>query len=300
MIKKLKNHAILADGTVFRRLQAVPESMVHIREGRIRLHNWKGLLRLSLSYRHQKLNQAKLYVSIHNSYSGYYHWLLECLPKLLEAKKVLGDFTLLLPDSYRADFHNDTLRLLGVSEMERLLPATVYRVPELVLPYFDEPMGSYSAAVLEELRSTLLHVTHTARIAGGPTRLYVSRRKAERRKVVNEPAVEALMHEFGFQAVCFEDYTFAQQVQLCANAEALVSIHGAGLSNMLFLPTGAAVIEFRKFDAGENCFFSELAATLRHQYHLQYCAAAEEGQSVQDADVVVPIDELRTVLAQQF
>jgi len=295
MIKWLKGYRILADGAVFQHLQVVPESLVRTGQGYIQLHNWKGLLQLWWRFRKQRLPGTTPYVSVHNSYRGYYHWLLESVPKLLEAQRAIPDFTLLLPADYTEAFYADTLRLLGVTKIEWLQPRTLYQVPTLALPYGAEAMGDYAPQALAEVKAAFLQAVPATAVPG-PERLYISRRKATRRKVLNEDAVEQLLAAYGFTALCFEDYTFEEQVRLCANAKILVGIHGAGLANMVFLPGQATVVEFRKFDNGHNYFFTQLATTLLLDYHLLYCAAQDEQQSVQDADLWVDLAALQAVL----
>lgn len=297
MIKRLKSYYLLADGAVFLFFQLVPESVIRTEQGRVKLHNWRGFIKLWLTNRKVRLPKNTVYLTVHSSYRGYYHWLLESIPKLLEAKRAALNFTLLLPASYTEAFYADTLRILSIERVERLLSDTVYHVPQGMLPYSAETMGNYSLPALQELKSSMLAATATV----APTvasRLYISRRKASRRKVLNEAEVEQVLAAFGFTILCFEDYTFAEQVQLCANVHILVGLHGAGLSNMVFLQEGATVVEFRKFDNGENYFFQRLAGTLQHTYHLLYCTAADEQQQVQDADLWVDVDALRAVLAQ--
>lgn len=299
MIKRLKNHWLLADGAVFRHLRVVPESLVLTSQGRIVLHNWKGLLQLWLRFKKQTLPAGQPYVRVHTSYRGYYHWLLESVPKLLEAQRTLPNFTLLLPASYTDAFYADTLRLLNVSTIARLEPQTMYRVPDLALPVLAEAQGDYSAPAMREVKAVLLAAAGIGEEApASPTRLYISRRKAPRRKVLNEAEVEQLLRRYDFACVCFEDFTFEDQLRLCASANVLVSMHGAGLSNMLFMPEHSTVVEFRKFDDGLNYFFTGLGATLGHQYHLLYSKAADEQQSVQDADLYVDIAALDAVLQQ--
>ena len=299
MINWLKNYWLLDDGAIFRQLRVVPESLVLTGHGRIWLHNWKGLLQIWLRFSKKRLPAGAPYVRVHTSYQGYYHWLLENVPKLLEARRTIPAFTLLLPSSYTAAFYADTLRLLGITAVERLQPQTMYQVPELALPFASEAQGSYSAHAMREVKDVFLAATGVDRREATPaTRLYVSRRKAARRKVLNEPDVERLLSRYGFQSLCFEDFTFEEQVRLCADVNVLVSMHGAGLSNMIFMPEHASVIEFRKFDEGRNYFFTQLAATLAYQYQLLYCAAADEQQSVQDADLYVDITALEAMLKQ--
>lgn len=297
MINWLKNYWLLADGALFRQLRVVPDSLVLTAHGRIWLHNWKGLLQIRLRFRKKRLPAGKPYVRVHTSYRGYYHWLLESVPKLLEAQRTIPNFTLLLPASYTDAFYTDTLRLLQLTAVERLQPQTMYRVPELALPLLPEAQGNYSAQTMREVKAVFLTAAGVEAPAP-PTRLYISRRKAPRRKVLNEAEVEQLLGSYGFQCVCFEDFAFEDQVRLCASANVLVSMHGAGLANMIFMPERSTVVEFRKFDEGQNYFFTQLGETLGYQYHLQYCPAADEQQSVQDADLFVDIAALDAVLQQ--
>ena len=298
MIQYFENGLLLEDGAVFRNLQVVPESLVRTNQGSVRLHNWKGLFRIQLTFKKAGLNRSVTYLKVHTSYRGYYHWLLECLPRLLEGLRAAAPFTLLLPASYTDTFYIDTLRLLGVTKVEWLYPNTVYKVPRLALAYFEETMGNYSAQALHQLKHVMLEAIKSAPAPHEATRLYISRRQATRRKVLNEAEVEQVLKDAGFQIFCFEDYAFEEQVRLCAAADVLVGIHGAGLSNMVFLQEKATVVEFRKFDGGENYFFERLATTLSHEYHLLYCAAGDEQQSVQDADLVVDVQALREILGQ--
>ena len=298
MIKRLQNCFLLEDGAVFRHLSLVQESVVNTDQGRLLLHNWKGLLRIRMTFKKIRLQRELTYLLVHNSYRGYYHWLLESLPKLLEAEQVSPDLTLLLPASYQEGFYAETLHLLGITRVERLQPNALYQVPQLMLPYATKTMGNYSVAALRELKEVFWGALGISLPTKVSKRLYISRRKATRRKILNELEVEQILTTYGFQIACFEDYSFQEQVRLCADTEVLVSIHGAGLSNMVFLPERATVIEFRKFDDGENYFFTQLAFALQHTYHLVYCAAEDEQKSVQDADLWVDIAALHTMLKQ--
>lgn len=299
MITRLKNHWLLADGAIFRQLRVVPDSLVLTSHGRIWLHNWKGLLQIWLRFAKKRLPAGQPYVRVHTSYRGYYHWLLESVPKLLEAQRAIPNFTLLLPASYTNTFYADTLRLLRLTAVERLQPQTMYHVPELALPLLPEAQGNYSAPVMREVKAAFLAAAGVGQEAPAqPTRLYISRSKAPRRKVLNEGEVEQLLGRYGFRCVCFEDFAFEDQLRLCASANVLVSMHGAGLSNMIFMPEQATIVEFRKFDDGLNYFFTGLGETLGYQYHLLYCPAADEQQSVQDADLYVDIAALDAVLQQ--
>lgn len=290
----------MRDGAVFKYLQLIPESVIWIDTEPIKLHNWKGLLRIRFRFRSVTLPDNDTYVIVHNSYSGYYHWLLESVPKILEAQQAIPSFTLLLPASYTDTFYEATLCLLGLGNIERLHSDIMYRVPRLALPYNAATMRNHSAPMLHKMKAVFFNRLGIQQPVKTLKRLYISRRKANRRRVLNETEVEQLLLSFGFESVCFEDYNFAEQVHLCASAEILIGIHGAGLANMIFLPEKATVIEFRKFDNGWNHFFTSLASTLQYTCHLLYCAAEDEQQLVQDANLLVDLSSLRIMLSKVF
>jgi len=67
----------------------------------------------------------------------------------------------------------------------------------------------------------------------------------------------------------------------------LIGIHGAGLTNILFMPKGASVLELRrKDDSHNNCYFS-LASALELNYFYQLCEVDNENIVTQVNDFLV-------------
>jgi Glycosyltransferase 61 len=104
--------------------------------------------------------------------------------------------------------------------------------------------------------------------AGAPRRkVFVGRANAARRRLANEDEVWPLLESAGFQRVLMEELTFEAQVSLMRETAVLCAPHGAGLTNMMFCPTGARVVEIA--DLGfPNPNFYALAAALGHRYRL--------------------------------
>ncbi|RAU83975.1 glycosyltransferase family 61 protein [Pontibacter arcticus] len=74
-------------------------------------------------------------------------------------------------------------------------------------------------------------------------RIYISRSKARFRRVLNETDLYPVLKKFGFKIVWPEDLDYGQQIQLFFDAEAIISPHGAGLTNILFAEK-CKVVEF--------------------------------------------------------
>ncbi|MFN7225598.1 MAG: glycosyltransferase family 61 protein, partial [Paracoccaceae bacterium] len=78
-----------------------------------------------------------------------------------------------------------------------------------------------------------------------PKRFYIARSPghARMRQMRGEAALTDLLDAFGFARIHFEDLAPLEQIALMAQAEVMVSPHGAGFANMLFANPKATVIE---------------------------------------------------------
>jgi len=163
------------------------------------------------------------------------------------------------------------------------------------MPTHAAPSGNYNEPLMRELRELVISSFGLASEAHG--RVYVSRGRAPKRKVRNEEEVVAAVREFGFSVVHFEDYTFEQQVALAARARHLVSNHGAGLTNMLFMPPGGSVLELRRRGERERNWFFNLANAAGLEYRYQLCDPADPAEDPHTADIDVDARTLRENLS---
>ncbi len=140
------------------------------------------------------------------------------------------------------------------------------------------------------LRSTF-GASHATRQTAS-RRLYVSRTDATNRRVVNEPDLTAKLRALGFEIVVLGGLSFYEQIVLFSDAAVIVGPHGAGLANMAFAPSGAAIVELGAQNS--RAFFSHLAEASGHSFQRITCSSAptpEQRQSLNedDFDMRVPI-----------
>jgi capsular polysaccharide biosynthesis protein len=74
-------------------------------------------------------------------------------------------------------------------------------------------------------------------------RLYISRRKATLRRIVNESEIIPILEAHGFETVLCEDLSLAEQIGLFAKTTAVIGAHGAGLTNLIYCDPGSCVGE---------------------------------------------------------
>lgn len=224
---------------------------------------------------------------IERVFHNHSHWLSIHLPKLLllRDRGMLGD-VLLHPDLPAA--HRASLRMLGLpAERFRTYdPTAVQRIDELTVVGTDrfrpELVRSLQAAVWQGESATPRR------------RVYITRRNATRRRLLNEAAIWALLAPHGFERVAMEDLTFEAQVELMRETRVLVAPHGAGLTNMVFCAPGTQIVEIADLSFPNPNFYA-LASALGHDYWLVRGEGVGEGHPL-DVDMVGDAAQLEATL----
>jgi len=217
---------------------------------------------------------------------GYFHWLADALARLYAARDLLERATLLLPRQFeRMGFVRASLEVFGVRRVEYVGEDEVGFCERLLVPTHTAPSGNYNEGVARGLRELFAGAYRAAGPAGG--RVYLSRGRAPKRRVANEPELLDALREFGFRVVHFEEHPFAEQVRIAQGARFLVSNHGAGLTNMLFMPEGGSVFELRRDGERERNWFFNLASAMRLKYFYQNCPPLDPAEDAHTADLVV-------------
>ena len=193
---------------------------------------------------------------------NYYHWLLDSLPRwnLLQQANFL-DYDYVLLHDRPCRFQDETLDRLKVPREKRLRCSKnfVHQFDRLVVPAMPFPLEEVSAWACECVRSIF------SERACAPERLYLSRRGARRRRLVNELHLETSLKSLGFFSVQPEMLSVAEQARLFSSARCVVAPHGASLTNMVFAPRGAMLIELFH-PQHKNRSYLNLAAVCGHRY----------------------------------
>lgn len=197
---------------------------------------------------------------IERVYHNHSHWLTAHLPKLLLLRErgMLGQ--VILPPERNAAMEG-SLRMLDLS-------------PDAFLTYDPKrPLFVEELTILgtDRFRPELLQLVPEAfgvnELPRPHRKVFISRLNATRRRLINEDAVWALLEPQGFQRVKMEELTFEDQVRLMGETAVLVAPHGAGLTNMLFCPKGAHIVEIADLSFPNPNFYA-LASALGHRYSL--------------------------------
>jgi len=251
-----------------------------------------------------ELDDDQIYLLIHHPWYNYYHWICESILRLWMVKD-RNRMVLLLPDFYgQTDFITGSLEPFKLKKIFFIPSGKSVLVRNLCLPQIKPICDSYHVPELHQIRDFYLRHIQSAKknkIDLGE-RIYISRKKAARKKVVNETEVEEVLKKYNFRTVYNEDYSFLEQVSIYSHASCLVSIHGSGLTNMLFMKEGSSVLELHKAVTNRlrhpSFVFWYQAAALGFHYYHQLCDPISEPDNYFTGDFNIDIKMLERNLTE--
>ncbi|UPL50269.1 glycosyltransferase family 61 protein [Hymenobacter sublimis] len=232
---------------------------------------------------------------------NYYHWLIDSLPRLYLVREAglldAVDYFLVYDKSKR--FVLDTMGALGIGP-ERLVDVTtnphVRARCLLATPGVRGNLTHTPAWACKFLRSILLPPPVVNR-SFSPY-IYISRRDAPGRHILNEEALEAMLREYGFETHVLTPYTQNEKTALFAQAQIIVSAVGAGLANIVVSPVGAQLIELfpSSFVVAD---YMEFTARIGIDHHYLVCDTPNPSRTragAQRDHLTVDLDALRPLI----
>ena len=180
---------------------------------------------------------------------NYYHWVLNWLSRLATLKSLAPDIyhdedvAILMDEAVQASPYADCIRASGVA-WSRIIwtrRTTNYLVEHAVLVSFGN-QHAVQPEMVAELRDMLDALG--ANRTGRRRRLWVSRQALgpHRRRIANIDDVEPVLAKHGFEPVVLERLSLDDQVSLFREAEAIVGVHGAGFTNIIFCPPDCRIV----------------------------------------------------------
>ena len=293
------NHEAL----IFRRGRIYPESFVTgsrqaAHYDRLSRYGW-FLLKNYWLRRGAVAAPSGLWVIDNYSPDNYHHWMIDVLPRLLRAEEDHPDERVLfLPRYYdRHPYIPFTLKIFPrIQQINWIGARTKTRVRQLA--FVPRQTGDQLTNQWLEVADRLRGISGEA---GTARRLYFSRADAAWRRARNEPDLVPVLRSFDFEIVQVDRDKPWEQVRVSAGADLIVGVHGAALTNMMFMRPGGRLLELRHgrgdifFDA-----YSPMAEALGIDYSIQLCEIADEvvGFNTKETDLIVDPDQLRENLAR--
>jgi capsular polysaccharide biosynthesis protein len=233
---------------------------------------------------------------------NYYHWLIDLLPRvclLRAADGGLASFQNLLINGSQAHYEEASLRALGVPPEKVLYVDSHdrFQIGEATIPSMDHFSKVIAPWKIETLRAM---PDSLPRGQTAPSRrLYISRKHAVVRRIINEPELERILRDAGFITVELESCSWSDQVAMFAAAEVVLAPHGAALANITFCQPGAVLAEVNT-RAGYRDYYLHLAASAGIRYRFieaqPRVAPSSSIRATENEDMIVDLGAVEDLL----
>jgi capsular polysaccharide biosynthesis protein len=276
-IRLLKNVRIANNSVVFRYFKVFAETCIN-------LENYKKYqkgFKFFLKFFFPKLNfSKKRFLLITDEYtSNYYHWHNFALKRLLAFKEegLLRNSLLLLPKKYQSyPFVFPSLKKFGVIKNQIIFLPRKSNIKVKELAIVDS--SRQHPKMFQNIRK-LLTENHEICESEFGDKIYISRENQVLRFVENEQEVVKLLEKYGFKKIIMEKISYEQQIAICAKARYLIAPHGAGITNIFFMPENSSLLEMTTLQTLKtfNHYYA-LASMLNINYFYQKCEIGERSK----------------------
>ena len=189
-------------------------------------------------------------------YSYYFHWFQDILGRLALLEMSGIEYDYLYVPNYKK-YMQQTLELWGIDSKKIISPDSkdfCIQADEVIVPSYvlnkNQGFNKYAGFHQNPLTSQyvskkLIQTAQTKNIdtINFAKRIFISRKDAPKRKILNEDEIFKLFEAKGFVRYELSKLSVAEQILLFNQAEMVVGEHGAGMTNCLFCKPGTKVIE---------------------------------------------------------
>lgn len=192
-----------------------------------------------------KIKGKTVVISTPEAASNYWHWTFDLLPRfhLLEKSGIsLNSIDNFIINHTGKPYQLESLREIGVPE-EKIICCdsnSHFLLERAIVPSLCPSEKGVAIWKKDYLKNFLLKEQVNIKKV---SRLYVSRQRSQQRMFENAKEIEYIIRSHSFETIYLEDYQLAEQRFLFHYADCILSIHGAGLSNLIFCKEGTKVIE---------------------------------------------------------
>ncbi len=290
----LKNVRISTNSVVFNYFKIFRESCI----GEEVYKKYSSGFKFFLKFIFPKFNfSKKRFLLITDEWtSNYYHWHIFALKKLviLQESGLAKESLLFLPKKYQYyKFVLPSLEKFGINKNNIVFLPRKSNIKARELAIASAPQQH--PIIFQEIRKKLLKDAEKIDLGFGE-RIYISREGQVLRFVENEKEVVELLAKYGFKKIIIDQFSYDEQIAICAKIKYLISSHGAGLTNLLFMPENAAILELavKPYSNKPVTDYYKLSALLNIKYFYQECEMGEKStvKDFHQASLVVDLKEL--------
>ena len=225
---------------------------------------------------------------------NYYHFIIEMLPDIIHVHNRYPNLPIFIPSNLKkTGFIPEIFEIFGINPTYYDLSKVLKIKKLMVSPRGKE--GNLNKQHIFSLQTQFQEKVGISKDNNPHRRIYISRRKAFKRKILNEPDVIQLLKKYDFEVIYAEEYTLKEKIKMLSECSIMVSSHGAGFTNILFLKPNQSVVELK---AHNNKFwmFYNLSRLTDNKYYYLLCDSDHPEHDV--ANISVDLTKLECVIKE--
>jgi hypothetical protein len=241
-----------SDGNVFKEITTLKENF--------QVNKFKSKLKKNRKYLKGIICYLDTSTELNNNYC---HFVLETLPRLYIILKsgIIPDYYI-LPGNQK--FHLEFYAKFGIDPKKIIImkPNTIIQSENLIITtllnnwdYISYRNFTFSKRLWIPIWIKDTYANYLPNInVQNEKRIYISRKMATNRHIANEDEIINIVKEHHFEVVILENLSVSEKINLFKSAKLIVSIHGAGLGNLLFCNPETTVFEIISRDYLDSHF----------------------------------------------
>lgn len=202
------------------------------------------------------------------SYNNYAHWLLDSISKIHFLKKsgLFEQVDWFYVPTIEYDYQIDSLKALGIPE-NKIVESNKYphiKADTLLAPSYSRGslhIPDWIVDFIYEQFPPIRKPKYKTR------RFFISRKDSSVRNIVNEDELKDVLEEYEIGIIILSKLSFQEKIDLFANAELIISLSGAALTNLIFCKENTTVLELFGDQFIDFTYYYSLASKRKLDYH---------------------------------
>ena len=195
---------------------------------------------------------------------GYFHFVAESLVSLLLSLKLRPEASVVVAKKQFAEVpyyrqYIELLRDAGLVHEIVEVSCDFISAPNVVMTAYESDAGIVCKQSVDLLRDTMLPM----KTSNTERKIFLTRKG--RRCFDNQTRLEEIAMSHGLEIVDTDGMSVEDQIRLFSEVGVLVANHGAGLTNMIYMPRGGKVLELFSGKWKNDCYF-RLSSIMEHKY----------------------------------
>lgn len=196
--------------------------------------------------------------------ANYYHWVTDVLPKIymINKKNILKNIPIIIPN-FKTSFQRDSIKMITKNII------IIKKNINLNNCYYLSELHNSGCPRPEYIKGIKKLFTKNINKKRYYKNIYISRRYGNYRKILQEKKLIKFLRKENFKIIDAEKLSFIDQIRYFENAKFVISSHGAGLTNLIWMKPKSKILEIRSFNPTQNSNYALCNIfKIKYFYHL--------------------------------